>query len=36
MPKETKNTMASTEISGLAVHAAGAQLVPYRYEPGDD
>jgi len=35
MPKETKNTMASTEISGLAVHAAGAQLVPYRYEPGD-
>jgi len=35
MAKETKNTMASTEIRGLAVHAAGAQLVPYRYEPGE-
>jgi len=35
MPKETKNLMPSSEIHGLAVHAAGAQLVPYRYEPGD-
>jgi uncharacterized zinc-type alcohol dehydrogenase-like protein len=26
--------MISTEIHGLAVHAAGAQLVPYHYEPG--
>ena len=23
------------EIHGLAVHAAGAQLVPYRYDPGE-
>jgi len=35
MPKETKNPMAAIEIHGLAVHAAGAQLVPYRYEPGE-
>jgi alcohol/geraniol dehydrogenase (NADP+) len=27
--------MATSEIHGLAVHAAGAQLVPYRYEPGE-
>jgi uncharacterized zinc-type alcohol dehydrogenase-like protein len=27
--------MDSVEIHGLAVHAAGAQLVPYRYEPGE-
>jgi uncharacterized zinc-type alcohol dehydrogenase-like protein len=27
--------MNATEINGLAVHAAGAQLVPYKYEPGD-
>jgi len=24
-----------SEINGLAVHAAGAQLVPYKYDPGD-
>jgi len=35
MPKETKNPMLTTEIRGLAVHAAGAQLVPYHYEPGE-
>jgi len=33
--KETKIPMEATEIHGLAVHAAGAQLVPYRYEPGE-
>ena len=33
MPKETKIPIAADEIHGLAVHAAGAQLVPYRYEP---
>jgi uncharacterized zinc-type alcohol dehydrogenase-like protein len=27
--------MAASEIHGLAVHAAGAQLVPYKYEPGE-
>ena len=27
--------MDSIEIHGLAVHAAGAQLVPYRYDPGE-
>jgi uncharacterized zinc-type alcohol dehydrogenase-like protein len=27
--------MNGAEIHGLAVHAAGAQLVPYRYEPGE-
>jgi uncharacterized zinc-type alcohol dehydrogenase-like protein len=27
--------MEAIEIRGLAVHAAGAQLVPYRYEPGE-
>src|SRR5882762_11599748 len=24
-----------SEIHGLAVHAAGAQLLPYKYDPGD-
>jgi uncharacterized zinc-type alcohol dehydrogenase-like protein len=33
--KDTKTAMVASEIHGLAVHAAGAQLVPYRYEPGD-
>jgi uncharacterized zinc-type alcohol dehydrogenase-like protein len=33
--KETKAAMVASEIHGLAVHAAGAQLVPYRYEPGE-
>jgi uncharacterized zinc-type alcohol dehydrogenase-like protein len=33
--KETKTPMNVVEIHGLAVHAAGAQLVPYRYEPGE-
>src|ERR1019366_7129939 len=32
---ETKRPMESIEIRGLAVHAAGAQLVPFRYEPGE-
>jgi uncharacterized zinc-type alcohol dehydrogenase-like protein len=27
--------MDAIEIHGLAVHAAGAQLVPYRYDPGE-
>jgi uncharacterized zinc-type alcohol dehydrogenase-like protein len=27
--------MTTNEIHGLAVHAAGAQLVPYRYSPGE-
>ena len=35
MPKEMKIPIAAYEIHGLAVHAAGAQLVPYRYEPGE-
>jgi uncharacterized zinc-type alcohol dehydrogenase-like protein len=30
-----KAPMNVVEIHGLAVHAAGAQLVPYRYEPGE-
>ncbi len=30
-----KNSMAVIEIRGLAAHAAGAQLVPYKYEPGE-
>jgi len=31
-----EKTSANTiEIHGLAVHAAGAQLVPYKYEPGE-
>jgi uncharacterized zinc-type alcohol dehydrogenase-like protein len=33
--KETKTVMIASEIHGLAVHAAGAQLVPYKYEPGE-
>jgi len=33
--RETKIPMEAIEIHGLAVHAAGAQLVPYRYEPGE-
>jgi uncharacterized zinc-type alcohol dehydrogenase-like protein len=33
--KEMKAAMTVGEIHGLAVHAAGAQLVPYRYEPGE-
>jgi uncharacterized zinc-type alcohol dehydrogenase-like protein len=33
--KETKTQMGVIEIHGLAAHAAGAQLVPYRYEPGE-
>ena len=33
--KETKTPMNVAEIHGLAVHAAGARLVPYRYEPGE-
>jgi uncharacterized zinc-type alcohol dehydrogenase-like protein len=33
--RETKTQMDVSEIHGLAVHAAGAQLVAYRYEPGE-
>ena len=33
--RETKIPMDAIEIHGLAVHAAGAQLVPYRYDPGE-
>jgi uncharacterized zinc-type alcohol dehydrogenase-like protein len=32
--KDTKIPM-NVEIHGLAVHAAGAQLVPYKYDPGE-
>jgi uncharacterized zinc-type alcohol dehydrogenase-like protein len=32
--RDTKTSTDTVEIHGLAVHAAGAQLVPYRYEPG--
>jgi uncharacterized zinc-type alcohol dehydrogenase-like protein len=32
--RETKTSIDTVEIHGLAVHAAGAQLVPYRYDPG--
>jgi uncharacterized zinc-type alcohol dehydrogenase-like protein len=32
--RETKISNA-VEIHGLAVHAAGAQLVPYKYDPGE-
>jgi uncharacterized zinc-type alcohol dehydrogenase-like protein len=35
MPKDTKPSIAASEIHGLAVHAAGAQLVAYKYEPGE-
>jgi uncharacterized zinc-type alcohol dehydrogenase-like protein len=28
-------TKVAVEIRGFAVHASGAQLVPYRYEPGE-
>ena len=31
--RETKGS--AREIHGLAVHAAGAQLVPYKYDPGE-
>jgi uncharacterized zinc-type alcohol dehydrogenase-like protein len=30
-----KTTTEVIEIHGLAVHAAGAQLVPYKYDPGE-
>ena len=30
-----KETTSMSEIHGLAVHAAGAQLLPYKYDPGD-
>ena len=33
--RETKIPMDAIEIHGLAVHAAGAQLVPYRYDPAN-
>jgi uncharacterized zinc-type alcohol dehydrogenase-like protein len=35
MPGEMKSPMDAMEIHGLAVHAAGAQLVPYKYDPGE-
>ena len=33
--RETKAQMDAVEIHGLAVHAAGAQLVAYKYDPGE-
>lgn len=33
--KDTKAPINAVEIRGLAVHAAGAQLVPYKYDPGE-
>jgi uncharacterized zinc-type alcohol dehydrogenase-like protein len=33
--RETKTQMDAIEIHGLAVHAAGAQLVAYKYDPGE-
>jgi uncharacterized zinc-type alcohol dehydrogenase-like protein len=30
-----RETKTPIEIHGLAVHAAGAQLVPYKYDPGE-
>jgi uncharacterized zinc-type alcohol dehydrogenase-like protein len=33
--KDAKTAKDAVEIHGLAVHAAGAQLVPFRYEPGE-
>src|SRR5580704_5065807 len=33
--KETKIPMNAIDIHGLAAHAAGAQLVPYKYDPGE-
>lgn len=33
--KEMKTQMNAVEIHGLAVHAAGAQLVAYKYDPGE-
>ena len=33
--REATITASSVQIHGLAVHAAGAQLVPYKYEPGE-
>jgi alcohol/geraniol dehydrogenase (NADP+) len=30
-----KSSANTIEIHGLAVHAAGAQLVPYKYDPGE-
>ena len=35
MPNDTKTSLSANEIHGLAVHAAGAQLVAYKYEPGE-
>jgi len=35
MPKDSKIPTAANEIHGLAVYAAGAQLVSYKYEPGE-
>jgi alcohol/geraniol dehydrogenase (NADP+) len=32
--KDTKAPINAVEIHGLAVHAAGAQLVAYKYDPG--
>jgi alcohol/geraniol dehydrogenase (NADP+) len=33
--RETAKQMDAIEIHGLAVHAAGAQLVAYKYDPGE-
>ena len=33
MPKDSKIPTDANDIHGLAVYAAGAQLVPHKYEP---
>ena len=35
MAGEIEIPMNEIEFRGLAVHAAGAQLVPYKYDPGE-
>src|ERR1700729_111087 len=35
MPRETTTPTNDLEIRGWAVHAAGAQLLPYKYDPGE-
>ena len=35
MPNETTDSITTNEIHGLAVYAAGAQLVAYKYNPGE-
>jgi uncharacterized zinc-type alcohol dehydrogenase-like protein len=35
MPRAKRNRFLMSEIHGLAVHAAGAQLLPYKFDPGE-